>query len=69
MLASLQRSNGAPELWVLEVLDAEQTDPLDAALQPCQFPADEPPPRALLAESLDDIVTTRASLSASRPAG
>jgi hypothetical protein len=59
VLATLQRPNGAPELWVLEVVEDEQTDPLDASLQPCQFPADEPPPRALLAESLDDIVTTR----------
>ena len=59
VLTSLQRASGAPELWVLEVLDSEETDPLDASLHPCQFPADEPPPRALLAESLDDIVTTR----------
>ena len=59
VLATLQRPNGAPELWVVEVLDSEQTDPLDVSLQPCQFLAGDPPPRDLLGESLDDVVTTR----------
>jgi hypothetical protein len=59
VLATLQRPNGAPELWAIEVLDSEQSDPLDSPLQFCQFPTGDPAPRDLLAENLDEVVTTR----------
>jgi hypothetical protein len=43
VLAEVNRSNGAPELWVIEALDpsGEETDPLMLPLSPCQYPGDK----------------------------
>ncbi|MBF0213305.1 MAG: hypothetical protein HQM00_07035 [Magnetococcales bacterium] len=59
LLAEVTRSNGAPELWVVEAVDAEQdeTDPLVLTPCSCQYPDHERPDRDWLNTSLEEIVT------------
>ena len=59
VLGHLEKPNGAPELWLLEVLEdpAEPVDPLAARLNRAQFPEGTDPTAELLDPTLDDIIT------------
>jgi hypothetical protein len=59
VLGEVTRSNGAPELWIIEALDPslDEIDPLAATLCRCQFPPDVEPENTLLKTSLEEIIT------------
>jgi hypothetical protein len=68
ILGELTKPNGAPELWILEVLDdaGEDSDPLALSLVVEQFPDGVEPDKALLASTLDEVIT-RQVLGRSEP--
>ncbi|MBF0322915.1 MAG: hypothetical protein HQL62_08255, partial [Magnetococcales bacterium] len=59
LLAEVTRANGAPELWVVEVVDPrlEKTDPLTLPPSPCQYPEAVTLDAVWLATTLEEIVT------------
>ncbi|RLB27979.1 MAG: hypothetical protein DRG87_10330, partial [Deltaproteobacteria bacterium] len=68
LLGAVNRSNGAPELWIIEALDlsGEDVDPLELTLCECQFPDGEHIDKTILNASLEEIVT-RQVFSRSEP--
>lgn len=59
VISTINKPNGAPEVWIIEALDlaGEETDPLALPLAACQYPEGGEVDSAVLKESLEDIVT------------
>ncbi|ABK43865.1 conserved hypothetical protein [Magnetococcus marinus MC-1] len=59
LLAEVARTNGAPELWVVEAFDTAQdiTDPLALSPAVCQYQGEEKPDDQWVALSMEEIVT------------
>jgi hypothetical protein len=70
LVAGLNRADGSPSLWVVEVLepDNEKSDPLELTLLPIQYERyNDEEPAAILDQPLDEIITRRVFSAASPP--
>ncbi|MBI3302226.1 MAG: class I SAM-dependent DNA methyltransferase [Deltaproteobacteria bacterium] len=69
IIGEVNRSNGAPELWVIEALDVsgEDADPLELSVHYIQYPADQAADKALLELSLEEIITRQVFARAEPP--
>lgn len=61
VLSQIRKSNGAPELWVIEAIDTpgEAFDPLELQLLSCQFKDPDSVDKTLFEESLEDVIVKR----------
>jgi hypothetical protein len=61
VIGEVTKTNGAPELWIIEALDSpgEAADPLQLSHAGCQFPESAAPDPTLLELSLEEVVSSK----------
>lgn len=69
VLSQARKSNGAPELWVIEAIDTpgEAFDPLELQLLPGQFKDPDSVDKTLFEENLEDVIVKRIFSSSEPP--